>query len=78
LVSAAITEPPSDREKVTLGAWVRLREGEGAEETYQIVGVEEADPGEGHISSASPLVRALLTGELVRKCIFKFPRDGAN
>jgi transcription elongation factor GreB len=73
LESAIIAEPPSDPEKIALGAWVRLRDGEGTEETYQIVGVEEADPDEGRISSAAPLARALMakrTGEKVR---FRIP-----
>ena len=68
---------PSDQEKVALGAWVRLRDGEGGR-TFQIVGVEEADPEEGRISSASPLARALLnrrTGEKVR---FKNLLDSAR
>lgn len=69
LDSAMIAEPPADQEKVALGAWVRLRDEQGEEETYQIVGPEEADPDEGRISSASPLARVLLarrTGEKVR------------
>jgi len=69
LESAAIAEPPSDPETVALGAWVRLRDEDGEEETYQIVGAEEADPDEGRINAASPLARALLnrrTGEKVR------------
>lgn len=73
LDSAAIVEPPSDQEKVALGAWVRLRDEEGAEETYQIVGVEEADPDEGRISSASPLARALLTRRMGEKVQFQIP-----
>ena len=34
----------------------------GAEQSYQIVGVDEADAGEGRISWISPLARALLKG----------------
>lgn len=73
LESAAIAEPPSDREKIALGAWVRLRDKEGVEETYQIVGVEEADPDEGRISSASPLARALLNRRSGEKVHFRIP-----
>jgi transcription elongation factor GreB len=61
LDSAIIAEPPADQEKVALGAWVRLRDEDAVEETYQIVGADEADPEEGRISSASPLARVLLT-----------------
>ena len=70
---AAIVEPPLDQEKVALGAWVRLRDAEGTEETYQIVGVEEADPDEGRISSASPLARALLARRIGEKVHFQIP-----
>ncbi len=73
LESAAIAEPPSDQEKVALGAWVRLRDGEGMEETFQIVGVEEANPEEGRISSASPLARALLNRRTGEKVHFQIP-----
>lgn len=73
LESAIVVEPPSDQEKVALGAWVRLRDGEGTEETFQIVGVEEADPGEGRIGSASPLARALLNRRTGEKVHFKIP-----
>jgi transcription elongation factor GreB len=73
LESAVIAEPPADPEKVALGAWVQLRSREGAEETFQIVGVEEADPGEGRISSASPLGRALLNRRKGEKVHFRIP-----
>jgi len=73
LESAIIAEPPSDPEKVALGAWVRLRDGEGTEESYQIVGVEEADPEEGRISSGSPLARALLNRRTAEKVHFQMP-----
>jgi transcription elongation factor GreB len=71
LDSAIIAEPPSDREKVALGAWVHLRDEEGSEETYQIVGADEAEPTEGRISSASPLARVLLTRRVGEKVHFQ-------
>jgi transcription elongation GreA/GreB family factor len=43
------------------------------EETYQIVGAEEADPDEGRISAASPLARALLTRRAGEKVRFQIP-----
>jgi transcription elongation GreA/GreB family factor len=73
LESASIVEPPSDQEKVALGAWVHLRDEKGEEERYQIVGAEEADPEEARISSASPLARALLTRRAGEKVRFKIP-----
>jgi len=71
LESATIAEPPADPERVALGAWVRLRDRDGAEEIYQIVGVEEADPDDGRISSASPLARALLNRRAGEKVHFQ-------
>ena len=73
LDSAVIAEPPLDRERVSLGAWVQLRDADGAEEAYQIVGAEEAEPDEGRISSASPLARALLNRRTGEKVHFKIP-----
>jgi transcription elongation factor GreB len=47
-------------EQVFFGATVTVCHGDGAERTYCIVGVEEADVSRGHISWVSPLARALL------------------
>lgn len=50
---------PSDR--VRVGSTVTVvEEGFDEEETYNIVGVHEADPGNGRISNESPFGRALL------------------
>ena len=73
LDSAVIAEPPADREKIALGAWVRVRDNDGEEETYQIVGAEEANPNEGRISSASPLARVLLTKRAGETVHFQIP-----
>lgn len=69
LDSVVVAETPPDRNKVAFGAIVMVRHGNGEEESYQIVGVEEADPEHGRISWISPLARALFskrTGEKVR------------
>ena len=67
--SVMVAEPPTDAGKVGFGASVRIRDAHGEEETYQIVGPDEAEPGEGRISSISPLAQALLNsrvGDTVR------------
>ena len=67
--SVMVAGPPSDADKVGFGASVRIRDNHGEEETYQIVGPDEAEPGEGRISSISPLAQALLNsrvGDTVR------------
>lgn len=69
LNSVIIAEPPADQDRIAFGATVRVRDEDGDDETYQIVGVAETDPAQGRISSVSPLARALLrrrAGETVR------------
>ncbi len=54
---------PSVREasdQVFFGATVTVAKQDGAEHTYSIVGVDEADVSRGRISWVSPLARALL------------------
>lgn len=67
--SVMVAGPPTAAGKVGFGASVRIKDNHGEEETYQIVGPDEAEPGEGRISSISPLAQALLNsrvGETVR------------
>lgn len=69
LDSAVVVGPPADPGRIEFGASVRIRDQHGEEDTYQLVGVDEADPGAGRISSASPLAQALMnrrTGDIVR------------
>jgi transcription elongation factor GreB len=72
LDSVIVAEPPADSGKVGFGASVRIRYQHGEEETYQIVGSDEAEPGQGRISVISPLAQALMSskvGDIVRfKC----------
>jgi transcription elongation factor GreB len=39
---------------------VKVCNAKGEENTYSIVGLDEVDPGRGHISWISPLAKALL------------------
>ena len=55
-----VREPPSDRERVFFGAWVRLEDKAGNVKEYRIVGPDEFDVKRGNISVDSPLARALL------------------
>ncbi len=77
LESAMIVDPASQEntEQVFFGATVTVCDAAGCERTYQIVGIDEADAGQGMISWISPLARALLKareGDTVR---FQIP-DG--
>ena len=59
----------SATDQVFFGATVTLCDGEGEENTYAIVGIDEADASRGRISWISPLARAILKareGDLIR------------
>ena len=55
-----ITGPPPDRRCVFFGAWVTVEDERGRESCYRIVGSDELNPAEGHISVDSPMACALL------------------
>jgi transcription elongation factor GreB len=76
LDSVIVAEIPADQEKVAFGATVTIRHGNGEEEAYRIVGVEEADPERGSISWISPLARALLSRRAGDKVPFRSPAGG--
>ena len=73
LDSVIVAESPTDQTKVAFGASVRIRDEQGEEETYQVVGIDEADPEQGRISSCSPLARALLNGRAGDRVRFQSP-----
>lgn len=50
-----------------------VREGDGEESTYRIVGVDEADGERGWVSWFSPVARTLLNARLGEHVRFKFP-----
>ena len=60
--SAEVVDPAQRGEcgQVFFGATVTVCDGNGCENTYSIVGVDEADVGSGLISWVSPLARALI------------------
>ena len=62
LESAVIVDPAQQQncEQVFFAATVTVCDAEGAQATYQIVGIDEANAQEGRISWISPLARALL------------------
>ena len=72
LESATVVDPAQQQnlDQVFFGATVTISDTAGsADETYQIVGVDEADASAGRISWISPLARALLKareGDTVR------------
>lgn len=60
LKNAVIIDPEGNGDRIGLGAYVTLRDGQGPSETFRIVGSAEADPQAGLISNESPVGRALL------------------
>lgn len=58
---AKMIDEPVRRDRVQLGSTVIVCEnGDGDEETFRIVGSQEANPAQGLISNESPLGKALL------------------
>lgn len=59
---AEIVDPlrQGENDQVFFGATVTVADAEGAENTYTIVGIDEADASRGRISWISPLARALI------------------
>jgi transcription elongation factor GreA len=55
-----IEEPATGADYVRMGAHVRVVDVDGDEETYYLVGSQEADPRRGLISNESPIGRALI------------------
>jgi transcription elongation factor GreB len=55
-----VRAPDALPSEIRFGARVTVRSPAGAERTYQIVGVDEADAGAGRIAFIAPLARALL------------------
>jgi transcription elongation factor GreA len=62
MAEAAIAEAPApnSRPEVAIGCEAVVRDDEGEEERYFIVGAMEADPAAGRISSQSPVGQALM------------------
>lgn len=56
---AVVMQKPTKTDAVRVGSTVRVASG-GREETYMILGSEEADPARGKISNESPLGKAFL------------------
>lgn len=74
LQSSEIVTPPSGpADIVRFGATVTVRESDGNEVSYRIVGVDEIDLDRGWVSWVSPIAKALLNGKRGERIRFKFP-----
>lgn len=68
-----VTESPAQNTQVFFGAWVTLEDRHGTETEYRIVGPDELDPVQGHVSMDSPLARALLKKAVDDEVLVKTP-----
>ena len=65
---------PGPAESVRFGATVMVREKNGTETSYRIVGVDETDLDRNWVSWLSPLARALMNAKRGERVLFKAPR----
>jgi len=74
LSSAELIEPsPSTTGVVRFGSKVTVRDDAGRSKTFEIVGVDEADPALGKIAFLSPLAKAVLGAEVGDVVTFETP-----
>jgi transcription elongation factor GreB len=74
LQSAEVVTPTSGpADVVRFGATVTIRESDGNETSYRIVGVDEMDIDRGWVSWISPIAKALLNRKRGERIRFKFP-----
>jgi len=67
--AARVIPPPEDYDLVHFGVTVKIARDDGREQTFRIVGEDEADPARGTTSRVSPLARAMFgkrVGNVVR------------
>jgi transcription elongation factor GreB len=75
LESAEVIDPATQSsDRVLFGATVTVQDEEGKKRTYRIVGIDEAQPGEGQISWISPLAKALLNARKGDAILFRSPK----
>lgn len=73
---AQVVEPASGSalDTVRFGTLVSLRGDDDAVRRYRIVGVDEANPGEGRLAFTSPLARALLGRQVGDRAVLRSAR----
>ncbi len=68
LTSAEVVEASVDDGRARFGASVTVRRNDGREQTFRIVGEDEANPARGTVSHVAPFARAVIghaVGEIV-------------
>lgn len=75
LRTAEVVAPPTGpADVVHFGATVTVRENDGLEARYRIVGVDETDLDRNWLSWLSPVARALMNARRGQRVTFKAPR----
>ena len=62
--SAEVVPPPAEHTEVRFGSTVTIRRDGGREQTFRIVGEDEADPAKGSLPYVAPLAHALIGREV--------------
>lgn len=79
LRSASVVNPPATPDgRVHFGALVTVREANGSETRYRIVGVDEVDFDRGWVSWLSPIAKALLNRRVGERVKLKTPGGDRN
>jgi transcription elongation factor GreB len=75
LDSAVVVDPAArgDSDRIFFGATVDYADHTGTEHTVTIVGMDEVDPGRGHVSWISPIARALLQKSCGEVAVLRTP-----
>ncbi len=76
--AVVVPAPAPPHEQVRFGATVLVRERNGEETRYRIVGVDETDIDRGWVSWLSPIAKALLNARLGQRVRFQFPSGEAE
>ena len=71
--AVVVPAPPPPHDKVLFGATVTVRQQDGLETGYRIVGVDATDIDRDWISWLSPIARALLNTRLGQRVRLKLP-----
>lgn len=73
LNNAQLIEDSNGAKEIRIGSTVTVRDDDGEEETYTIVGSSEAKPAQGKISNESPVGKALLGKHVRQKVTVETP-----
>lgn len=74
VIDPAARRPASTASRIFFGATVTYREGDAAECTVRIVGIDEVDLKRGYVSWISPLARALMKAAAGDSVIVQAPK----